>query len=449
MKHLPKAFPERGKFKNLRDFQQNPLDYMRRAVVQQGSPVDLNLPMGDFVILNDPEQFAKVFTHERAFYQKSRGYKEIALVLGNGLLTAEGEEWHQQRKALQPAFHKNELRKLLPAIWQTGEAYIHSLGRAAKLRLDTEMSGLTMTVLLNSLIRYQDREMITKMSEHIMFGQDFIVDRIRSPFKWPVWVPTRTNRKYHQMMQDANDLIQKCVDSRRELDPAGVDDLLAVLMEYYDPDESFVEIRNQLLTFLVAGHETSAIAMTWTLHLLAHYPEIQDRLYQEIAAVKKLDDIDFMNFSGLEYTRQVIKESLRIYPPIWNVVRRAVKDHEVGGYAIPKGKQLMLNIYLMHHNANFWKDPEHFDPERFKKDNSSISHNFQYLPFGGGGRFCIGNNFALFELMILLIQFVKAYEIRPISPRHVDFNPLLTLRPKWPVEVELVKRKKPDGEAGD
>lgn len=413
---------------------------MQQAASQQGSPVDLNLPMGDFVIVNDAEQFSTVFTNEREYYQKSKGYKEIALVLGNGLLTAEGEEWHKQRKALQPSFHKNELRKLLPAVWHTGEQYINALDDQTTLRLDTEMSGLTMSVLMNSLIKYQSEEMIAKMGDHILFGQDFIVNRIRTPLKWPLWVPTRDNRHYHQMMKDANDLIQRCVDDRRTVRHEEVDDLLTVLMKFYDPDEEFIQIRNQLLTFLVAGHETSAIAMTWTLHLLAHHQDIQERLFSEISGIMKLEDIDLMDFAGLDYTQQVIKESLRIYPPIWNIVRRAIKETELGGCHIPVDKQVMLNIYLMHHNHDYWENPEVFDPERFKKGSQTIKHKFQYLPFGAGGRFCIGNNFALHEIMILLIQFVKKYKILPKTERHPGFNPLLTLRPAKAVEVVLEKR---------
>ncbi len=413
---------------------------MIEATEKFGTPVDLNLPMGDFVILNDPNQFATVFNHEKDYYRKSRGYKEIAHVLGNGLLTAEGDTWHEQRKALQPSFHKTELRKLLPSIWETGKDYINKLEKDITLQLDTEMSGLTMTVLLNTLIKYQDAEMVTKMSEHIVFGQDFIVNRIRSPFKWPVWVPTSTNRKYHQMMKEANDIIQVCVDDRK-LYTEKVDDLLDVLMTFYNPDEGFIDIRNQLLTFLVAGHETSAIAMTWTLHLLAHYPEVQQKLYDEIAGINDIDDIDFMNFRSLDYTQQVIKESLRHYPPIWNIVRRSIKEDEVGGCDIPIGKQLMLNIYLLHHNPKYWNNPNEFDPKRFSSGNNPIDHKLQYLPFGGGGRFCIGNNFALYEIMILLIQFVKAFKIIPKSPKEIPFNPLLTLRPKDPVMVELIARK--------
>ncbi len=436
----PKAFPSKNKFSNLRSFQKNALGYMDQAIKEQGSPVDLNLPMGDFVLVNDPDQFAKVFADERDFYRKSKGYREIALVLGNGLLTAEGEEWREQRRALQPSFHKSELRKLLPAIWQTGEDYIQSIKTGSTIRLDTEMSGLTMSILLNSLIKYQSDEMISKMSEHIMFGQDFIVNRIRSPFKWPVWIPTKTNRQYHRMMRDANDIIQTCVNDYR-VNTHKVEDLLTTLIEFYDPDEGFIEIRNQLLTFLVAGHETSAIAMTWTLHLLAHHPDIQQRLYEEVRGFGNLEDMDVMDYSGLEFTQQVIKESLRYYPPIWNIVRRAIKTHSLGDYDIKPGKQVMLNIYLMHHNHEYWNNPESYSPERFKPDSFKSLHNFQYLPFGGGNRFCIGNNFALYEILLLLVQFVRNFEILPRSAKTVPFNPLLTLRPKDPVEVKLINRK--------
>lgn len=240
------------------------------------------------------------------------------------------------------------------------------------------------------------------------------------------------------MMQEANDIIQGCVDNRK-LETEKVDDLLNVLMEFYDADEQFIDIRNQLLTLLVAGHETSAIAMTWTLHLLAHHPEIQERLYQEIKDIKSFEDMDVMNFSNTTYLQQVIKESLRYYPPIWNIVRLAQKDHQVGGVDIKAGKQLMLNIFLMHRNEAYWSDANVFNPDRF--DKPEFKHKQQYLPFGGGGRFCIGNNFALYEIMILLIQFVRDFEILPNSPEFIDFNPLLTLRPKDAVNVTLKRRK--------
>ena len=412
---------------------------MEEAVVQCGSPVDLHLPMGDFVLLNDPEQIAEVLLNEREYYQKAKGYRQIAHVLGNGLLTAEGEEWHRQRKMLQPSFHKNELRKLLPAIWHTGESYLSDLKDGQTLRLDTEMSGLTMTVLMNSLIHYQNEQMVQKMGEQIVFSQEFIVNRIRSPFKWPLWIPTPTHQAYHQMMREADDLIREFVVSR-QVNPAKVEDILTVLMAHYDPEREFEQIRNQLLTLFIAGHETSAIALTWTLHLLGHYPEVQQRVYEEVKSIQKLGDIDLMNYAGLAYTHRVIKESLRCYPPIWNIVRRAIKPHHVAGFDIPVGKQLMLNVYLLHRNGRYWEQPEAFDPDRFTPENMRTFHKFQYLPFGGGGRFCVGNNFALYEMLLLLVQFVRAFEIKPIEPLQVPFNPLLTLRPKDAVRVQLVRR---------
>lgn len=412
---------------------------MEKATKQVGSPADLHLPMGDFVLLNDPNQFSEVFLNEKEYYQKSRGYKEIAHVLGNGLLTAEGEEWHQQRKMLQPSFHKTELRKLLPAIWHTGEHYLESIQDGQSLRLDTEMSGLTMTVLMNSLIHYQNEALIRKMGQHIIFSQEFIVKRIRTPFKWPLWVPTKKNKGYHQMMRETNELIQEFVDSRM-VDQNKIEDILTVLMANYDPEKEFEQIRNQLLTLFIAGHETSAIALTWTLHLLGHYPKVQQQVYEEIKSIHTLEDIDLMNYARLEYTHRVIKESLRYYPPIWNVVRRAIKPHQVGGFDIPTGKQLMLNVYLLHRNEQHWEQPEVFDPERFTPEKMRAFHKFQYLPFGGGGRFCIGNNFAMYEILLLLIQFIRSFEIKPLSPEKVPFNPLLTLRPKTAIKVQLMKR---------
>ncbi|MFA0961167.1 cytochrome P450 [Roseivirga sp. BDSF3-8] len=435
---LPLAFPDNARFANLKKFQASPVDYMKEAVKSFGAPVDLNLPMGDFVLTDEPGHAHHVLNTAKDKYRKSKGYKEIARVLGNGLLTAEGEQWHSQRKALQPSFHKNELRALLPAIWDTGADFVKELQDSEHLALEKQMGYLTLTVLLNSLIHYQDEELKDRMISNIVFSQEFIVNRIRSPFKLPTWVPTRNHRRYHNMMRDVNAILHRCVQERKTTGDA-VQDILTVLMKQHDPDREFYRIRDELLTFFVAGHETSALALSWGLHLLAHHPDIQQRLYEEVKALDSLDKMDLMNFSNLDYLQLVVKEILRIYPPIWNIVRLATEDDELGGYHLPKGKQVMCNIYLLHHNAAYWDQPDVFNPERFR--NLTPKHKLQYMPFGGGPRFCIGNNFALFEIMILLSQVVREWQVLPLSRLHPGFNPLLTLRPDEALQVQMVKRK--------
>lgn len=436
---LPKAFPQNSFLQNIKKFNASPIDYMREATELLGSPLDLNLAFGKFVLVTDPEQAQHVLATNHENYIKAKGYKQIARVLGDGLLTAEGDYWKRQRKILQPSFHKPELAKLLPSVWLTGHNYINQLSDGQELALDTEMNGLTLTVLLNSLIHYHDEELLEKMADNIIFGQEFIVKRIRSIVKWPVWLPTGMNRRYHQMMKESNQLIQKCVDSRHVPNEEEINDILDVLLKNYDAEQEFTKIRNELLTFLVAGHETSALGMTWTLHLLAHYPEIQDRLFEEVRELKTLDDLDLMNFGNLKYTQNVIKESLRIYPPIWNIVREAKGDDTVGGFKITSGQQVMNSILEIHHNKDYWSDSDVFDPDRF--DRNEIRHKFQYIPFGAGPRFCIGNNFAMFEMLILIVQFVHNFKLEPGSPRHIGFNPLLTLRPNQEVKVILKKRQ--------
>lgn len=435
----PKAFPFNSKLKNLKKFQASPILYMKEAAEKYGSPVDLNLPIGKFALISDPEQAQYVLANNHENYTKSNGYKQVALVLGNGLLTAEGEEWHKNRKMLQPSFHKPELRKLLPAIWETGAQYLAGLKNGEELRLDTEMNGLTLTILLNSLIHSNDEEILSKMAEHVNFGQQFIVDRIRTPLKWPLWIPFKSHRQYHKMMADSNKLIQRAITERALPDHQPIKDLLSILLENYDSNDNFEQIRDEILTFLVAGHETSSLAMTWTLHLLAHHPEKQDELNKEVCSFSSLEDMDLMNFTNLKYTIQVIKESMRIYPPVWNIVRKAKTSDQIGDFEIDEGYQLMTSIYELHHNPDFWANPNDFVPERFA-DQSGL-HKFQYLPFGGGPRFCIGNNFAMFEMIILLAQIIRKFEVKPLTPIAVDFNPLLTLRPARPVSVSLHYRR--------
>ena len=434
----PKAFPENGKFRNLKKFQASPIIYMKEATEKYGSPVDLNLPIGKFALISDPNHAQHVLANNHENYTKSNGYKQVALVLGNGLLTAEGDDWHKNRKILQPSFHKAELRKLLPAVWQTGAQYLENLRDKESVRIDTEMNGLTLTILLNSLIYSSDEAILTKMSEHITFGQEFIVSRIRNPIKWPLWIPSKKNRRYHTMMEDSHKLIQRAIDERSSPNVNEVKDLLSVLLENFDSNKEFAQIRDEILTFLVAGHETSSLGMTWTLHLLAHHPEIQDRLYQEVQNLDKLEKLDVMNFTNLKFTSQVVKESMRMYPPVWNIVRKSKSEDRIGDFEIEKDHQLMTSIYELHHHTLYWDNPNVFNPDRFEGYN--LKHKFQYLPFGGGPRFCIGNNFAMFEMILLLVQFVQKFEIKPLSPRTIEFNPLLTLRPNQPINVRLLKR---------
>lgn len=408
---------------------------MKEAAAKYGSPVDLNLPIGKFALISDPEQAQHILATNHENYTKSNGYKQVALVLGNGLLTAEGDEWHKNRKMLQPSFHKPELRKLLPAVWETGTRYFDALRDGEELRLDTEMNGLTLTILLNSLIHSNDEEILTKMSEHVNFGQQFIVDRIRTPLKWPLWIPFKNHRQYHKMMEDSNRLIQRAIDERTSANSKPIQDLLSVLLDNYDNHRDFDQIRDEILTFLVAGHETSSLGMTWTLHLLAHHPEVQEKLYDEVMAFKSLDDMDLMNFANLKYTTQVIKESMRIYPPVWNIVRKAKAADQLGDFEVEEGYQLMTSIYELHHNPRYWENPDQFIPDRFEQKGRL--HKFQYLPFGGGPRFCIGNNFAMYEMIILLAQIIRKFKVEPMTSRAVDFNPLLTLRPKEAMFVRL------------
>lgn len=434
----PKAFPGNTRFQNLKKFQASPIEYMKEAAKIYGSPVDLNLPIGKFALISDPDHAQHVLANNHENYTKSNGYKQVALVLGNGLLTSEGEEWHRNRKMLQPSFHKAELRKLLPAVWATGEQYIQGIQDENELRLDTEMNGLTLTILLNSLIHSSDEEILAKMSGHVNFGQEFIVNRIRNPFKWPLWIPTKDHQRYHAMMKDSNDLIQRTINERNFIGGKEIEDLLSVLLNTLNAESDFIQIRDEILTFLVAGHETSSLGMTWTLHLLAHHQDIQERLYEEVKSLEHLEDLDMMNFSNLKYTGQVIKESMRMYPPIWNIVRKAKTADKLGDFEIEEGYQLMNSIYELHHHPKYWESPEEFNPDRFADYN--FKHKFQYLPFGGGPRFCIGNNFALFEMTILLVQFVRAFKLEPLSSKKIGFNPLLTLRPDQSVNVMLVKR---------
>ncbi len=435
MKELPKAFSQNTIFKNLKIFRANPVKYMEDSFRQCGSPVNLNLPMGDFVLVADPEQAFEVLVNNHLKYKKSRGYREIARVLGNGILTNEGEAWKKQRKALQPAFHKNEIREFAPAIWKTGVDFIESWEDRFVLPADKQMGRLTLTVLLNTLIQQHSEEIKDSMAANVVFGQRFATDRIRSPIKLPTWLPIPKNIKYHRLKKEMDRHIHSFIEERKKVDFMNIKDLLSLLMIENGVD-AFSTIRDELITFLVAGHETSSLGLSWTLYLLAGHPDIQEKARMEVDKINALEDIDLHDFSNLTYLQKVIKESLRIYPPVWNIVREAQEPDEVGGYLIPKGKQVMMNIFLIHRNEKYWENPLVFDPDRFEARHEENWHKYQYMPFGGGPRFCIGNNFAMHEMLLLMTLFLKHFRFKRKDNDPIGYDPLLTLRPGR--EIELV-----------
>jgi cytochrome P450 len=259
----------------------------------------------------------------------------------------------------------------------------------------------------------------------------------------PLWVPTKSNRKFNRAIQVLDNFIYGIIDNRRE-HPTEARDLLGVLLAATDPETgepiSRQQLRDEVITIFFAGHETTAQAMTWTWYLLAQHPEIERRVLEEANRVLGDRTPTSENIEQLTYTEMVVKEAMRLYPPVWVFVRDALGDDEIGGYHIPKGSMMVFSQYLTHRHPAYWDDPEKFDPERFTPEAEKSRPRFAYFPFGGGPRICIGNNFAMLEAVTAVAMTARRYRLDLVPGQDIRPKMVGTLRPSAPVLMTLTPR---------
>ncbi|MDX1960804.1 MAG: cytochrome P450 [Leptospiraceae bacterium] len=423
-------------FKRVRSIKSDPIGFYTSMLKNYGDLIGSSFLGLNFIIVNDPIIIRYILQENSFNYHKSIFYKELALLVGKGLLTSEGAEWKKNRRLAQPAFKKSmvegftkifaEEAEVLEKEWQTF--------RAKPIDISKSMMKVTFNIVGRTLFGTRLEEESKIVDENLSLALELIMDRIQSIFRFPLWVPTPKNLKLKKALNAMDKVVFKIINTRKESQER-VNDLLDTLL--YSRDEetgeglSIQQIRDEVITFLLAGHETTANALTWTFYLLSEHPEIYQKVLKEIREnVPKNGGIDISHISKLELTEKVLKESLRLYPPAWVIERKLVNNDTIGGYPALVGDMVSISIYHLHRNPKYWSDPEVFNPERFTKEEEDKRHNFAYLPFGGGPRVCIGNNFAFTEAMIILATLLRSFEPKLEPNFKVEKEPLITLRPK-------------------
>jgi cytochrome P450 len=437
----PKGLPLIG---NAVEALREPLPFLLRSRAELGDVVRFTFGWHVYYMINDPDVVRHVLVENEKNYTKSRNYIGLRRMLGNGLLLSEGEHWRRQRKLSQPAFHKSRLsgfadhmaratRAMLDE-WRANETRDSFDVHSALMRLTFRIVGLT---LFSSDVEGDARD----VGEAIDYAIWWANDHAESVVPIPPWIPTPSNVRFNRAKKTLDRLVYRIIGERRAL-PAGPrgDDLLAMLMEAVDEttgqgmtDE---QLRDEVITMVLAGHETTANLLTWTFRLLSEHPEVERRVRDEAVRVLGPDrDPVLDDVKKLEDTRLVLDEALRLYPPAWMFERQAVAPDKLGGFDIEKGDIVGVCPYVLHRHPDHWDNPEGFDPDRFRADRSTSRARYAYLPFGGGPRTCIGNHFALMEAQILLAMIVRDYRLE-LDPGHpVVLDPLITLRPKHGVRV--------------
>ena len=436
-------------------FSENPPVYMTRLAAEYGDVVNFILFGQNSFLIADPDDVREVLISKRDVFPKSKRNVEILTrFVGDGLLATHGETHARQRKLAQPAFHAARIRAYADTMvdytlqrmarWQHGEVR----------DISEEMMELTMYIVCKTLFDADMDSMATvakRAGAAIEQLQETSNEEFQSPIQWPLWIPTPTNRQVKRARAVLNEIINQLVAERRatagengRIHDAG--DLLSMLLLAQDDEGermSADELRDQLVTLFVAGHETTSNALTWTWYLLSQHPHVADRLHEEVDRVLGDRRATFADLADLSYTEMVLKESMRLYPPAWTLsARQASEDTTIGDVAIPKDSLVFIAPYVLHRNPAYFPKPEQFDPERFAPEREQQLPRYGYLPFGGGPRVCIGNNFAMMEAQLIIATIAQRFHLYMVPEQQIELNPQVTLSNKHGMRMRIEERRK-------
>lgn len=407
----------------------NPIPFHKAWFDTIGESFSVKSPLYGHIILSRDADLAKhILQKNHKIYHKSKiQTKFLSKYVGYGLLTSSGDYWLQQRRLIQPAFHKKKIENLVTIIDEAITQQVQNIETEKEVDLYSIMNELAFQVVAKSLFNYSAKtETLKRLQEIIEKLQVFIVKEIRQPHK-KLWYKLNGEISYHmKLVKESRAIIEDIINQRRDSQESH-DDLLDMLLnvEYEDGTHmSNEQLIDEILILFVAGHETTANALTFSLILLAKHPEALLKVKNEVHSLTTSNPLE--SLSSLNYTKQCIDESLRLYPPAWITDRVNVEDDTIGDYHIKKGTMIGVSIYEMHRNKSYWEQPDNFVPERFEENKKERSK--YYMPFGAGPRLCIGNNFAIYEMVLTLKQVIESFDIST-NVQEIKFNPLITLKP--------------------
>ena len=399
----------------------------------------------DSFLVNHPDYIERVLLTNQQNYQKSHFVRRLlGPVLGQGLFTAEGELWRRQRRIAAPAFQHRRIEGFVDIMADAAEALVERWrGKRGVFDLSAEMMGLTLEIIARTLFSTDVSGQIERVRELM----DVLIYDLRpSPldlFGFPDWLPRPLPRSVRAAVAEFDALVAAIIAPRRR-DGRDRGDLLSMLMLAKDPETgegmSDRQLRDEVITFFLAGHETTANALGFAWWLLAQNPDAEARLQAEADRVLGGRRAAFADLAHLAYAKMAFEEVLRLYPPAHTISRRAVAEDVIGGVRIPPGALVTISAYVTHRNPTLWPEPERFDPERFSHEAAAGRHRFAYLPFGGGPRICIGMPFALAEAQVILATLARAFRIRPLPGHDIEPVGMITLRAKGGIPVTLEAR---------
>ena len=429
-------------FKSAFQIQKNPVHFFEEKSKTLGDTFYAAYPGGKVLISANPGLIKQVLQTNHKNYPKDRGYDQLALMLGQGLVTSKGAMWKKQRKIAQPTFHKKNLENLFAAMTEIAHQYIKELAQKKGQIVDIsqEMMAVTARIAMKALFSSDIEGNLKEIYHAISYAQEFVAKRAINPMIIP-W--TRLNgslRKFNRHRGVMNGLINNLIETRQQENDSKAD-FLQMLLEarYEDTGEPMPLdlLRDELITIFSAGHETSANGLAWTLYLLSQHPKITQKLKQETQQVLGDRTPSFSDLKQMPYTRQVIEEGMRLYPPVWGVGRYAREADQWEDHHIASNTIVICQIFSLHRHPGLWEAPNEFNPNRFETEKAKARPSTHYLPFGAGPRMCIGNHFAMMEMQLLLPLLLRHFDFELIKNHPVVLEPMITLRPKNGILMQL------------
>lgn len=420
-----------------KELRKSPLKYLVNMDKTYPGISNFKLLHLNMVLLTDPKLIRFVLQTNQKQYVKNTAYKHLKLVLGNGLVTSEGELWRRQRKLIQPSFHKqaiyNMFNTMLACTNEMIEEWKVKLKKNPVIDFSEEMMATTLQIIAQTMLSKDVKSDSKAVADSLSYLLKAIDQKAVKALNTPMWVPTTSNFKFKKERKVLDGVIYSIINERKKA-VVKKGDLLDMLMEstYEDTGEHMPDdlLKDELMTVFLAGHETTASALTWTFYLISQHPEVYKKLKNEVDTIVGKEEMTFAHFQQLKYTKACLNEAMRLYPPVWIIGRKATEDNMVGDYLIKKDMDILILPYIMHRHPDYWKNPETFDPDRWETEEVKQMDKFTYFPFAAGPRMCIGNNFALFEADIIITKVIQQFKFEYAGDKPAKMDPTLTLRVK-------------------
>jgi cytochrome P450 len=433
----------KGKFLtgNLADMRQDTLAFFTRCAREFGDIASFRIGPRRICLVSQPQLIEEILVTNAKSFTKHFGARMLKTTLGNGLLTSEGAFWLRQRRLIQPSFSRERIATYAPIMVELAERSSAAWKDGETRDVHAEMTHLTLDIIARSMFGADVSEQAVIVGEAVADLAAALVRRFQSVFRLPPVIPTPANLRRRRAARQIDSILYDIIQKRRDSKVSG-DDLLGILIRVCDQDDGSrmtdQQLRDEAITLFLAGHDTTALTLTWGLYLLARHPEAASTLKRELDEVLGGRAPTAADIPRLVYTERVIREIMRLYPSAYVVGRAPIGPYRLGDYTVPPGGTILMSQWVVQRDPRWYDEPEKFRPERWGEETERRRPKFSYFPFGGGPRVCIGNHFAMMEAVLVLAAVARNWRVSvPAAEALVLPKPQITLRPSRPVRLTL------------